>query len=60
MLAARVALRVGITFLGARLTLGQVLETGGSSVLAIVVVVSVGLAIGIGLARRAGVVPPLS
>lgn len=59
-LAARVALRAGITLLGARLTLGQLLETGGSSVVAIAVVVMVALGIGLGLARRAGVVPPLS
>ena len=37
--AARLALRVGIMLLGARLTLGQLLETGGASVVAIVVVV---------------------
>ena len=37
--AARIALRVGIMLLGARLTLGQLLETGAASIVAIVVVV---------------------
>ena len=46
--------------LGARLTLGQLLETGGASVVAIVVVVAVGLLLGTVLARRLGVRPPLS
>jgi uncharacterized membrane protein YadS len=59
-IAARVALRTGIALLGARLTLGQVVETGGSSVVAIVVVVTVALALGLWLAGRAGVEPPLS
>lgn len=59
-LAARYALRVGITLLGARLTVGQVIETGGASVLAIVAVVSVGLLLGTALARRYRVEPPLS
>ncbi|HUP54771.1 MAG TPA: putative sulfate exporter family transporter, partial [Methylomirabilota bacterium] len=58
--AARFALRIGITLLGARLTLGQLIETGGVSVLAIVVVVSVALVLGTALARRFGVNPPLS
>ena len=58
--AARVALRVGIMLLGARLTLGQLLETGGASIVAIVVVVGVGLLLGTLLARRFGVRPPLS
>jgi uncharacterized integral membrane protein (TIGR00698 family) len=58
--AARVALRVGVALLGARLTLGQVVETGGSSVVAIVVIVSVALGLGIWLARRVGVIPPLA
>jgi uncharacterized integral membrane protein (TIGR00698 family) len=58
--AARVALRVGIMLLGARLTLGQLLETGGASIVAIVVVVAVGLVLGTVLARRFGVRPPLS
>jgi uncharacterized integral membrane protein (TIGR00698 family) len=58
--AARFALRVGITLLGARLTLGQLIETGGVSVLAIVVVVTVALVLGTVLARRLGVRPPLS
>jgi uncharacterized membrane protein YadS len=53
-------LRVGITLLGARLTVGQLLATGGSSVLAIVVVVSAALLLGTWLARRLGLVPPLS
>ena len=59
-IAARVALRTGIALLGARLTLGQVVETGGSSVIAIVVVVTVALILGLWLAGRAGVEPPLS
>jgi uncharacterized membrane protein YadS len=59
-LAARVALRVGVALLGARLTLGQVVETGASSLVAIVVVVSVALVLGIWLARRVGVIPPLA
>jgi len=58
--AARYALRVGITLLGARLTLGQLIGTGAASVVAIVVVVGVGLLLGTMLARRFGVRPPLS
>jgi len=53
-------LRVGITLLGARLTLSQLFETGTTSALAIVVVVSAALALGLWLARRFGVVSPLS
>ena len=60
MLAARVALRVGITFLGARLTVEQLVGTGGASAIAIVVTVSGALILGTLLARRYGVVPPLS
>jgi uncharacterized integral membrane protein (TIGR00698 family) len=59
-LAARYALRIGITLLGARLTLGQLVSTGASSVVAIVIVVVSGLALGTWLARRLGLVPPLS
>ena len=59
-LAARYALRIGITLLGARLTVGQLLATGGASVLAITLVVSVALLLGTWLARRLGLVPPLS
>ena len=59
-LAARVALRVGVALLGARLTLDQVVETGGSSIVAIVVVVSVALVLGLWLARWVGVIPPLA
>lgn len=59
-LAARVALRTGIALLGARLTLGQVIETGGSSVLAVVVIVSVALALGLTLGPRTGVGTPLA
>ena len=59
-LAARFALRVGITLLGARLTVGQLIETGGASVLAVVAIVTVGLLLGTVLARRLGVQPPLS
>ena len=58
--AARYALRIGITLLGARLTVGQLLATGGSSVLAIIVVVASALVLGTVLARRLGLVPPLS
>ena len=42
------------------MTLGQLIETGGASVVAIVVVVAVGLLLGTLLARRLGVRPPLS
>jgi uncharacterized integral membrane protein (TIGR00698 family) len=59
-LAARYALRIGITLLGARLTVGQLLATGGASVVAIILVVSVALLLGTWLARRLGLVPPLS
>jgi uncharacterized integral membrane protein (TIGR00698 family) len=59
-LAARYALRIGITLLGARLTVGQLLSTGGSSVVAIVLTVSGALLLGAWLARRIGLVPPLS
>ena len=59
-MAARVALRAGITLLGARLTLDQVVGTGGSSLLAIVVVVGTALAIGVLIAPRLGVGHPLS
>jgi uncharacterized membrane protein YadS len=59
-LAARVALRLGITLLGARLTVGQLLETGGASAIAIVVTVTAALVLGTVLARRYGVLPPLS
>ncbi len=59
-ISARVALRTGIALLGARLTLGQVVETGGSSVIAIVIIVTVALALGLGLSERAGVAAPLS
>ncbi len=59
-LAARFALQVGITLLGARLTVGQLLTTGGASVLAIAAVVTVGLLLGSVAARRFGVRPPLS
>ena len=58
--AARIGLRAGVALLGARLTLGQVVETGGSSIVAIVVVVSVALALGLWLASRVGVAAPLS
>jgi uncharacterized integral membrane protein (TIGR00698 family) len=59
-LASRYALRIGITLLGARLTLGQLLATGAASIVGIVVVVGVALMLGTWLARRLGVVPPLS
>jgi uncharacterized integral membrane protein (TIGR00698 family) len=59
-IAARYALRIGITLLGARLTLGQLLATGGSSIVAIVVTVTSALLLGAWLARRLELVPPLS
>lgn len=59
-LAARSALRVGIVLLGARLTVQQVVETGASSVLAIVAVVTVALVLGTWLAGRLRVASPLS
>jgi uncharacterized integral membrane protein (TIGR00698 family) len=59
-LAARYALRIGITLLGARLTVGQLLTTGGSSIVAIVVTVTSALLLGTWLARRLGLVPPMS
>lgn len=58
--AAGFALRVGITLLGARVTLGQVIDAGGASVAAIVAIVAVGLPLGMTLARRLGVRSPLS
>jgi uncharacterized integral membrane protein (TIGR00698 family) len=59
-LASRYALRIGITLLGARLTLGQLLATGAASIIGIVLVVGVALVLGTWLARRLGVVAPLS
>ena len=59
-LAARYALRAGITLLGARLTVGQLVADGGGSVLAITLTVSSALLLGTWLARRLGLVPPLS
>ena len=59
-LAARHALRVGISLLGARLTLGQLLETGAESVAAIALTVVAALLIGTWLARRLAIGPPLS
>jgi uncharacterized integral membrane protein (TIGR00698 family) len=59
-LAARYALRIGITLLGARLTLGQLVATGAGSVIAIALTVTVALLLGTWLARRLGIVPPLS
>jgi uncharacterized integral membrane protein (TIGR00698 family) len=59
-LAARYALRAGITLLGARLTLGQLLATGAGSVIAIALTVTAALLLGTWLARRLGIVPPLS
>ena len=54
------ALRLGITLLGARLTLGQLLATGAGSVVAIALTVTAALLLGTWLARRLGIVPPLS
>jgi uncharacterized integral membrane protein (TIGR00698 family) len=59
-LAARYALRAGITLLGARLTVGQLVADGGGSLLAITLTVSAALLLGTWLARRLGLVPPLS
>lgn len=59
-LASRYALRVGITLLGSRLTLGELLATGAGSIVAIVLVVSTALVLGTWLARRLRLVPPLS
>jgi uncharacterized integral membrane protein (TIGR00698 family) len=59
-IAARFALQVGITLLGARLTVGQLLATGAASFVAIASVVTVGLVLGTMAARRIGVRPPLS
>jgi uncharacterized integral membrane protein (TIGR00698 family) len=59
-LAARYALRIGITLLGARLTLGQLVATGAGSVIAIALTITVALLLGTWLARRLGIVPPLS
>jgi uncharacterized integral membrane protein (TIGR00698 family) len=59
-LASRYALRVGIMLLGARLTLGQLFATGATSIVGIALVVTAALALGTWLARRLGLVPPLS
>lgn len=59
-LAARYALRAGIALLGSRLTLGQLLATGAGSVAAIVLTVGAALLLGMWLARRFAIGPPLS
>ena len=59
-IAARYALRAGIALLGARLTLGQVLETGAVSAVAIVITVATALLLATWFARRLDVRPPLS
>jgi uncharacterized integral membrane protein (TIGR00698 family) len=59
-LASRYALRIGITLLGARLTLGQLFATGAGSIIGIAVVVTAALILGTWLARRLDLVPPLS
>ncbi len=59
-LAARYALRAGIALLGARLTLGQLVETGAGSVVAIALTVVAALLLGTWLARRLAIGPPLS
>ncbi len=59
-LASRYALRIGITLLGARLTLDQLFATGAGSIIGIAVVVTAALALGMFLARRLDLVPPLS
>ena len=58
--AARVALRVGITLLGARLTLDQVAATGGASIVAIVLLVVTALVVGALAARPLRVAAPLA
>lgn len=50
--AGRSALRIGVALLGARLTLGAVIAGGLSAVIGATLVVVVGLALGIALARR--------
>ena len=59
-LASRYALRIGITLLGARLTLGQLFATGAASIVGIAVVVTTALVLGTWLARRLDLGPPLS
>ena len=59
-LAARYALRAGIALLGARLTLDQLLATGAGSVAAIALTVGAALLLGVWLARRLAIAPPLS
>ena len=51
--AARVLLRIGVALLGARLTLGAILEGGAAGAVGAALVVVLGLAAGIWLARRA-------
>lgn len=58
--AARVALRVGIALLGARLTLDQVAATGVASLAAIVAIVATALVLGAVMARPLGVATPVS
>jgi uncharacterized integral membrane protein (TIGR00698 family) len=50
--AGRQLLRIGVALLGARLTLGAVLEGGLAAIVAAVLVVGIGLILGIGLARQ--------
>ena len=50
--AARQLLRIGVALLGARLTIGAVLEGGSAAILGAAVIVTVGLGLGIWLARR--------
>ena len=59
-IAARYLLRLGVALLGVRLTLGEVVTTGLGSVAAIVITVSTSLLLAAWLARRLGLVPPLS
>lgn len=51
-IAGRVALRVGVALLGARLTLERVLDGGAQALLAAAVIVVVGLSVGLWAARR--------
>lgn len=53
--AGRSALRIGVALLGARLTLGAVIAGGLSAVIGALIIVVVGLALGIALARRMAV-----
>ena len=57
--AGRSALRISVALLGARLTLGAVIAGGLGAVIGATIIVVVGLALGIALARRMAVPPRL-